>query len=181
MGLFIGNKPFTDASGAQIFRYGRGMNCIAVLCAVVLPIAAILDPPTALADMAIAALLIGSAIYISIHTAMYRLVLRINMAHRHSPRPWHRQDSFNINETSAIEIHYRELYASIKMRTGTELRAPILLIGAYQLLRAAMDGSDAAVPGNVRAAIERFTWAAALPVPGAQGQELIGNMCTGAM
>ncbi|MEO1886459.1 MAG: hypothetical protein ABGX72_03670 [Methyloprofundus sp.] len=156
MRLLFGTKPLKDDSGVLIFKYWRGTYYIMVMLSVLLVFGVIYDPPTKLEDIAIAIFLIGSALFMSMQSCKYYLVLSENSIIRYSPWPWHKRNIFELNEITEVEIKYR-MNLSIKMSNGYELEIPILLMGAFQLLHYVINNSSAIVGKEARTIIDYYS------------------------
>ncbi len=157
MRAFVRTKPLVDSSGALIFKYGNGIYYLMVTFAALLILAVTFDPPTKPENILTALLLIGSAIFMSIQSKKYHLLLNNNSIVRNSPWPWHKHNVFDFKEISSIDIKYRAMHVSLMMNDERELEVPIMLNGSFQLLYTAVHDSNATVTNKVRTIIEYYS------------------------
>lgn len=139
------------------FRYRRWFFYLMLLCALVLLAALASQPPTHLMDWFGAIVLTGGAVYLSIHTAAYQLVLHEGLIERHSPWPWERQVRFDLRDIVELKRKYQALHITLVTKSGHELQVPLLLSGSMDLLKKVVEQADAQVGEDVRNIIRRFS------------------------
>jgi hypothetical protein len=154
---FLRSEPIRDKSGALIYKYQKAIFPLMLGCATFLVIAAAIEPPTKAADIAIWILLLGAASVMSIQAARYFLVLKNGAIQRFSPWPWQKPDVFHLNDVVFIDIEYRALHISLKMKNGAILRVPILLTGSFQLVSEVASNSNAKMSKKVKTIIDYYS------------------------